>query len=492
MKSHDVESKEGAKTRPLFVSGSGAVLLGAFALFTCLGLLIQWFVLPVVLPGLHAGHGLQAGGDWIGFHEDGVKLANALAVEGWRAFELRPSGNFPVAISGVLYYWTGIHEPWVVLPIDAGIYALAVVSIFNIFRLLCDRAVALIGLIPIIAFPGSIQFYAQSEKDVWAFAGSAILLFVLLKLAKDSRPSGSRAVTLVVIVFMAAGSGWLVRPYFSSVQLSAFCCAAFVLLSLQLVPIRYPNITYWVCLGTCVAAIGFFALNGPSYFSPSLTANNPSNLFHAPVSGSPPPGCVRQPNSVDDFLPSVVKRALLSVVNVRLGQRVTARYAGSTIDNDVCFSQPSDVLRYLPRALEVGLLAPFPDMWFSPGVSIGSKAMRLIAGAEMTLNYVLLFGILLLAWRSKGRGRYLLLICVFVLPIILLMTTSMINMGTIYRMRYGYLQLLSGLGLIGWIQFLSAWLGFSLHDTNRRSDNWMGRCATSHVDSADDGRHGKA
>ncbi|HEV2594200.1 MAG TPA: hypothetical protein VGU01_03260, partial [Sphingomicrobium sp.] len=52
----------------LFERGSGWVLFGTLVFATTVGLLVQWVILPALLPSLHAGHGLQAGGDWIGFH----------------------------------------------------------------------------------------------------------------------------------------------------------------------------------------------------------------------------------------------------------------------------------------------------------------------------------------------------------------------------------------------------------------------------------------
>src|SRR5690348_7918500 len=80
---------------PLLSAGSGWVGLLAFAVALAVGLFIQLVLLPYILPGLHAGHGLLRGGDWIGFHEDGLALAQQIAQHGWQAFELRPRGQAP-------------------------------------------------------------------------------------------------------------------------------------------------------------------------------------------------------------------------------------------------------------------------------------------------------------------------------------------------------------------------------------------------------------
>jgi len=442
----------GLERSRLFVRGSGWMLVGIFAFATAVGLFLQWIILPILLPQLHAGHGLMAGGDWIGFHQDGVKLANAFALEGWRAFELRPNGNFPVFESGLLYFLTGVPEPWVAVPLDALVYASALTAIFNVFCRVTNCRVALIGLAPLVLFPGAIQFYGEIEKDVWAFAGSAWLLFVLVTLVRSASLARRQCVYLVALTFMAAGFGWLVRPYFSMVQLGAFGCGAIVAALWFCVPGRPSGLAARAaCLLCCAVAIALFAADAPGRLWPALIRQNPSNLLGVRADHKPALNCATEPSRLDRLMPASVTRPLQSIGNLRAGQLAATGYAGSNVDNDVCFARPSDVVRYLPRALQIALFAPFPDMWLGKGVSAGARAMRLMSGAEMLLAYLLLPGILVAAWRARGRRRYVLIILAVVVPIILLLAATIPNIGTLYRMRYGYLQILVGLGMIGWL-----------------------------------------
>ena len=71
------------------------MFLLAFGVSLAAGLFIQLVLLPYILPDLDAGHGLLRGGDWIGFHDDAVALAQKIAQNGWQAFELRPRGQAP-------------------------------------------------------------------------------------------------------------------------------------------------------------------------------------------------------------------------------------------------------------------------------------------------------------------------------------------------------------------------------------------------------------
>jgi len=42
------------------------------------GVLLQWVVLPLLLPGIHAGHGLLAKGDWVVFHQEADQMAQRI------------------------------------------------------------------------------------------------------------------------------------------------------------------------------------------------------------------------------------------------------------------------------------------------------------------------------------------------------------------------------------------------------------------------------
>lgn len=110
--------------------------------------------------------------------------------------------------------------------------------------------------------------------------------------------------------------------------------------------------------------------------------------------------------------------------------------SGSMIDADVSFSNRADVIKYIPRALEIGYLAPFPTMWFTTGYNVGLIG-RLLSGVEMSLTY----GIEVLAcvffWR---RRRHLDVWLLFLTTTIGTLALGMVvvNLGTLYRMRYSF------------------------------------------------------
>ena len=81
------------------------------------GLAVQLVILPYVFPELHAGNGLLAGRDWVGFHEQAVVQSLKIAEFGWSEFRLRPDGdNAIIGVTSWFYVLFGPH-PWSLLPL---------------------------------------------------------------------------------------------------------------------------------------------------------------------------------------------------------------------------------------------------------------------------------------------------------------------------------------------------------------------------------------
>ncbi len=119
-------------------------------------------------------------------------------------------------------------------------------------------------------------------------------------------------------------------------------------------------------------------------------------------------------------------------------QRFVAAYtsAGSNLDTDVQINGFGDAVRYLPRAVAIGLFAPFPQMWFTRGTKVGLTG-RIMTGVEM-LGLYLMFALAclnvfrerrnLLVWFLFGGSVFATVALAYVV----------VNAGALYRMRYPY------------------------------------------------------
>jgi hypothetical protein len=115
--------------------------------------------------------------------------------------------------------------------------------------------------------------------------------------------------------------------------------------------------------------------------------------------------------------------------------------AGSDIDTEVEFHTRADVIRYLPRAAEIGFFAPFPNMWFVPGAEVG-RAGRLLAAAETVLFYFIeLLAVVGLWGNRKCLGGWLLILASASGMVGL--GLLVVNIGTLYRLRYAFWLLLA-------------------------------------------------
>jgi hypothetical protein len=148
------------------------------------------------------------------------------------------------------------------------------------------------------------------------------------------------------------------------------------------------------------------------------------------------------------------KDPLTAQINV-IRFRFTNAYggtSGSDLDGEVRFENLTEVFAYLPRALAIGFLAPFPNMWLTEGKFYGSFG-RFAAGAETLLMYfVYALALISIYYYSRSiKTWFLVSICVVGA---LSLGLVVVNIGTLYRTRYVLWLFVIILGTKG---FLKLW-----------------------------------
>jgi len=116
--------------------------------------------------------------------------------------------------------------------------------------------------------------------------------------------------------------------------------------------------------------------------------------------------------------------------------RESVQKSGSMIDAEVNFSSLADAIKYIPRALEIGYLAPFPTMWFTAGYNVGLLG-RLVGGVETLLTYVIEALACVFIWRRRRRLDTWLMFLTTTIGVLAL-GMVVVNLGTLYRMRYSF------------------------------------------------------
>jgi len=415
-------------------------------------LFIQIVLLPHLIPRLHAGHGLLVGGDWVGFHEMAVSQAQAISQHGWGRWKLRPAGHAQVGVASV-FYTILVAEPWVLIPLNACLHAVATVLLARMLWMITGhRSISIVAALPFLLYPTSAAWYSQLHKEGYFIAGYFLCLFGWMRIAQLRGAHLPRGFLLASILVILAGTltVGLVRDF--GVKLVAVMGFFFaVILTIRLL-VTHTKTLNW---NTALTILLFLAIPSATkeyssnhYFDAAQITSQitlqPSAGLHdvqlAPLSSI-------WTNSLG--LPGQIDAQFAAISQIRRDYIGSGSGRGATaVDSDVRFADVTDFLEYLPRAIQIGLLAPFPQDWVVDGSLPSSAAMRKVTGAEMLIAYVAYCFIPYILWRQRRNLSMWMFFQINIL-FVLLYTYTVPNVGTLYRMRYGFFMAVVALGVAG-------------------------------------------
>lgn len=423
--------------------------------------MFQKVVLPL-LPALHGGNGLIAGGDSILFHKIAVSLADSIRLHGWSNFSLTPSqgitGNVPLL--ACLYAVFGV-DPAVIIPVNAAVHATSGIFIFLISQDLWPGRVGVYsGIIAaslFIAFPSALNWYGQIHKDGFAILGMLVIFYSWVRASRYSwqvrtilRLVLSNLAGLLLIVF--------VRPY--NVMLLVLSAAIVSLISF----IYFAATGKLKKMAILALIVGLFlgALGIVNAYVPKHWVTEKQEMllglarskgidWHWDRSPKVPPALDRIAENA----------AVVRVVNIYHGREMRA---GSLMDENIRPGNFWSSLAYLPKAAFIALFAPFPNRWLK-----GSGVVNLVSVGETVLWYVLVPGVCLALWYRRSPALVLLAVNALVFLTVLGLTNP--NLGTLYRFRYVYLFIFILIGIMGWMELLRRKFGERIKRTSfRRRD----------------------
>ncbi|WP_374615129.1 lipid II flippase MurJ [Sphingorhabdus sp.] len=415
----------------------------AYALF--MALLLQKAILPL-WPEMHAGHGLLMN-DAIVFHNVAVEIAQRIQTIGWSEWRVYPpgaSGN--VGLLSALYALLGPDPAWFI-PFNAAAHATGALLIYRIGSRLVDSDVGRLGGllagICFLVFPSALQWYGQNHKDAFAIAGLLLALDAWLEM-HDDRFGLAQGAMLGVLLQMLLGAVLLglVRPYYVVVLvlalLASFLTASIWRTSPGIVGTRLGSIA-----GLALLAAAFASVDSATGVYGGNPGESTKEYFHWQRS---------------ETVPALVDKSLRRASELRahfvnFGRSVGA---GSEVDGDRLPNSALAAIAYLPRALVVGLLAPFPDTW-SERVTLP----RLVGAMETACWYLAVLGGLVTV--ARYRSRKLLAGAVFCAILITMLAYIHPNVGTLYRQRFGLWHFFMLVGCIGWVSLM---LGHLTHHSS--------------------------
>lgn len=428
----------------------------AFIFSLLLAIFFQKIVMPM-WPDMHAGLGLLKN-DAIVFHEAAAQLSKSIQAHGWSHWSMYPpgySGN--VSILSVVYTILG-PNPIFFLPITASLHALSAALIYSIgFKVTKNDTGKIAGLIAgvcFVAFPSSLQWYAQNHKDSFAIAGTLILLETWLTIISfNAERIAYKELTFCfikgIIGVLLIG---IVRPYF--VLLTALgLTSSFILViafnfftkSLSIKQTLHSGFFVFVILSI---GFGFTHIgSGERVYSELDDDGNRTYDLSKNFQWKSSPTL---PKVIDE---KIRRAAELRVHFVEYGISINA---GSDIDSNQLPDSAWDVAKYLPRATVIGLFAPFPNAW-----NDRVTATRLVGSIETCFWYVFFAGVFIALWKYGNKQLFA---CVaFCVPVITILAFIHPNIGTLYRQRYGFWQILLLIGAVGWSTIIMHFIGKEKH-----------------------------
>ena len=426
-----------------------------FCYSICAALIFQKVVLPL-MPSMHAGGGLM-NEDAVYFDSVARSLAEQIRLHGWGSWQIYPAngarGN--VAVLGALYALFG-NDPTLIVPINAAVHASCGLLIFLLARELTDqRAVGTyagtIAATLFVIFPTALIWYGQNHKDGYMIAGS---LLILLSWLKAAQLPGSLYTWLGLLVMHAGGVllAASVRPYSLKLLLIVTAGALVGTVILGMVRQQTRSAMRFAVFLLASALTLLLALHiSSTAVTPSIVgATSASHMSQMGDHYARWQGDGQWQWRSSHLLPDGVERYIEIAARTRAGliDYGVGLGARSMIDEEHTPQDIGEVATYLPRALQIALLAPFPSSWLQY-----TSMTRLVAHAEMALYYLCLPGVILLLLRERRPG--VLLALYFACFFLLVYGFTQANLGTLYRYRFGYLFVVLLIGLVGWFHWLS-------------------------------------
>ena len=303
------------------------------------------------------------------------------------------------------------------------LYYLAIVScVYVLGREIFSAGAGLLAAAIVAVWPSFLLHSTQLLRDPLSIA-TLLGLMVVLTMLLAREPDWTRTIVLGVAGGVLVTLFWIERGNMWNVVLVA------IAISLVLLVIRMARAKkFMVRNAVAMLAIVVVALLVPARFESTTLpgSRSPASPFAIPSGSQPAPA------------EGVWTRAIQQISNRRAGfDRYDAQQ--SNIRGDVRFSGVGDVLRFLPDAVVIGFLAPFPRMWVESG-SYG-RGTRLVTGAETLVMYLLYLAVGFCVWRERRNLKMWLLFLVAAIGMIAL-GLVVVNAGALYRIRYVFWILL--------------------------------------------------
>ncbi|HEX8145389.1 MAG TPA: glycosyltransferase family 39 protein [Pyrinomonadaceae bacterium] len=341
-------------------------------------------------------------------------------------------------------------------PLNLFYYLSILILVFKLGEELFDRSTGFAAALIIALWPSFLLHTTQLLRDPLFIAVTLVLVLIIARwLTREHSPR--RGLLEALAGAAASAVIWLTRY---NIWAMIF---GFVLLGAVFLILRQRRQKRWLAGNLAGAALLLILMGGtPTIVGAFLWPDSFISEYPITEERLPPSPCPE-----DQPAPSAHQSGLWSRLKARADRRVMRlgimrrRFAiiysnaGSNLDACVPLWSVADMLRYLPRGVANGFLAPYPNMWLGTGNSVGFSG-RLLSGMEMLVIYLIELLAILGLWEGRRRLPVWFM-ALFAASGIIALGLVVINVAVMFRMRYVFSMLLVLLGVRGARLILSRW-----------------------------------
>lgn len=482
----------------------------AYAVFA--SLFIQLILLPHVVPAWHAGHGLMRDHDWVTYHAWGTELARFLRMGDWKSWWNAEAFWIEVRAISIPYAFIA-PEPWALVPFNAFFHATGAILLALCFlrTVTTKRKAALIGTLPYVFFPTALLWTSQIHKDGANNFAFSCFLFGWVLVFRMSDWNLKRLFTALFFIAFGMYFSWVIRPYLGSVLIVCSSALLFVgaiafyrnrnkhfgwslVSSAITVALLIPTVkvSTYTSIDLANHTETVVATNGEEIqpqvpivaYEPTVNSNPTTSAQNVTTDAlqkaqtetatpleAPPVKEVKiiKPKTTTVFVdvnrfkawektphvPDFVEGKAYRIASVRTGF-IGMNLGKNNIDDHYYFYKLSDEIRYLPRAIQHAVFAPYPSAWLNSSSAEHNNFFKKIVVVEMLFVYFsMAFFTLFLVKNYRKKEVWVLFL--FSFAVLTLFGLTVANLGTLCRFRYFFLMTWVGIGFTYAATLLPEW-----------------------------------
>ena len=380
------------------------------------------------------------------------KIALRASEMPWSEFTFRPEGQFPAGILSLIYKLTGIHKPFMLLPLLAILAGLTIRGIASCLDVLGVRGrwwPLFIGVLFTVT-PTSLSWMVYPHKDAFIVPGVILIAWTFMAVILR-RIRLRHFFTLLLGSFLVFTS----KPYFAEL---------FVVGTLLAFPFawrqpasklgRYGRMAFFI-FGLFVFGTIAFLKNGYTDAGEGVPLQNSATQI-APVDQSIPRHTQTKTNWKSIPGGVIINKALLALAFTRERFLFQRSHGNTNYLPEVHLEGAWDTIKFMPKALQLSLLEPLP--WRQIQGGMARKLIFISVQLEMILVYL---SLLFLIFAGRKRWNPAVMTCLALsIPFLLALGFAAPNIGAINRYRFPFLILIKIAGLAAlWSSSRLKWPG---------------------------------